>query len=112
MRYHITMIEVREYEDEKGRSPFGRWFDRLDPAAAAKVNTILSRMQGGNMSDVRGVGGGVLESRIDFGPGYRVYLGRDGDVLIVLLGGGTKRRQQADIERARKLWREYKKRKQ
>ncbi len=60
------------------------------------------------MSDVRGVGEGVLESRINFGPGYRVYFGRDGDVLIVLLGGGTKRGQQADIENARRLWREYK----
>ncbi len=64
------------------------------------------------MSDVRGVGEGVLESRINFGPGYRVYFGRDGDALIVLLGGGTKRRQQSDIENARRLWREYRDRKQ
>lgn len=102
------MIEVREYLDEQGRSPFRRWFDRLNPTAAAKVNTVLSRMQGGNLGDAQGVGGGVLESRIDSGPGYRVYFGRDGEALIVLLGGGTKRRQQADIEKARGLWREYK----
>ena len=105
------MIEVREYEDAQGRSPFGRWFQHLNSIAAAKVNTALSRIQGGNMSTVRGVGEGVLESRIDFGPGYRVYFGREGGVLIVLLGGGTKSRQQEDIENARKLWREYKNRK-
>ena len=112
MCYHKAMIEVTEFLDEQGRSPFRRWFDRLDPTAAAKVNTALSRMQGGNMSDVRGVGDGVQESRIDFGPGYRVYFGREGDALVVLLGGGTKSRQQADIKKARDLWREYKNRTQ
>ena len=61
----------------------------------------------GNLSNVKGVGGGVLEYRIDFGPGYRIYFGRDGDALIILLGGGTKVRQQRDIETAVALWREY-----
>ena len=69
-------------------------------------------MESGNLSNVRGVGSGVLECRIHVGPGYRVYFGRDGDTLIVLLGGGTKERQQRDIEDARDLWREYKRRKQ
>ena len=64
------------------------------------------------MSNVGNVGGGVLERRIHVGPGYRVYFGRDGDTLIVLLGGGTKRRQQKDIENARSLWQEYRRRKQ
>ena len=68
-------------------------------------------MEAGNLSGVRGVGGGVLERRIDVGPGYRVYFGRDGDALIVLLVGGTKKRQQTDIEDARSLWQEYKRRK-
>ena len=61
----------------------------------------------GNLSNVKGVGGGVLEYRIDFGPGYRVYFVRDGDALIILLGGGTKVRQQRDIETAMAFWREY-----
>lgn len=106
------MVEIREYLDDRGRSPFGRWFDGLDAGAAARVRTTLARMEAGNLSDVRGVGSGVLECRIHVGPGYRVYFGRDGDDLIVLLGGGTKSRQTRDIERARGLWQDYKRRKQ
>ena len=106
------MIEIREYIDAQGRSPYVRWFDRLNAQAAAKVATALIRLEQGNLSSVKGVGGGVLECRIDFGPGYRVYFGKDGDTLIILLGGGTKKRQQRDIETARDLWQEYKRRKQ
>ena len=106
------MIEIREYTDDRGRSPFGRWFDGLDAMAAVRVRTALARMEAGNLSNVRGVGDGVLERRIDIGPGYRVYFGRDGDALVVLLAGGTKARQQRDIEDARELWREYRRRKQ
>jgi putative addiction module killer protein len=68
-------------------------------------------MEFGNLPNVRSVGSGVSEYRIDFGPGYRIYLGRDGDTLIVLLAGGTKRRQQRDIEAAQALWKEYRQRK-
>ena len=106
------MIEIREYIDDRGRSPFSRWFNGLDAGAAARVRTSLARMEAGNLSNVRGVGRGVLECRINVGPGYRVYFGRDGDTLIVLLGGGTKARQQRDIERARVLWQDYRRRKQ
>ncbi len=106
------MIEIREYINDRGHSPFGRWFDGLDAKAAARVRTTLARMEAGNLSNVRGVGRGVLERRIHAGPGYRVYFGRDGDTLIVLLGGGTKERQQKDIEDARGLWQEYRDRKQ
>ena len=97
------MIEITEYLDDRGRSPFGRWFGDLDARAAAKVRTSVARMEAGNLSNVRGVGSGVLERRINVGPGYRVYFGRDGDTLIVLLCGGTKERQQMDIEDARDL---------
>ena len=107
----MAVIEIREYIDAKGRSPYARWFNRLNPQAAAKVVTALVRVEHGNLSGVKSVGAGVLEYRIDFGPGYRVYFGRDGDTLIILLGGGTKRRQQQDIEIAHDLWREYKRRK-
>jgi putative addiction module killer protein len=64
----------------------------------------------GNFSNVKGVGAGVFEVRLDFGPGYRVYFGKDGDTLVILLGGGTKKRQQDDIEAAHERWRDYKKR--
>ncbi len=101
------MVQVTEYVDAQGRRPFGRWFDRLDGQAAIKVTAVLDRMGRGILSNTKGVGAGVLEYRIDSGPGYRVYFGRDGETLIVLLGGGTKRRQQADIETAKRLWRDY-----
>ena len=106
------MIEIREYLDDRGRSTFGRWFDGLDASAAVRVRTSLARMEAGNLSNIRGVGNGVLECRINVGPGYRVYFGRDGDTLIVLLGGGTKTRQQRDIDDARQLWQEYRRRRQ
>lgn len=105
------MIAIREYIDERGRSPFGRWFDDLDTGAAVRVRTSLARMEAGNLSNVKGIGSGVLECRINIGPGYRVYFGRDGETLIILLGGGTKARQQRDIEEAREFWQEYKRRK-
>ena len=101
------MIEVREYIDTGGRSPYARWFNRLNAQAAAKVAMATVRMAQGNLSNAKGVGGGVFEYRINFGPGYRIYFGKDGHTLIILLGGGTKNRQQVDIELARSLWREY-----
>ena len=105
------MIEIREYLDTEGRSPYAKWFNRLNSRAAAKVATAVVRMEQGNLSNTKGAGAGVVECRIDFGPGYRVYFGKDGDALIILLGGGTKKRQQKDIEAAQSLWREYKRRK-
>ncbi|QPJ64011.1 MAG: type II toxin-antitoxin system RelE/ParE family toxin [Candidatus Nitrohelix vancouverensis] len=104
-------MEIREYLLEDGSSPFADWFDGLEAQAALKVNTYITRIGNGNVSAVKSIGAGVHECVIDWGPGYRVYLGKDGDKLIILLGGGTKKRQQKDIERAKLLWREYKKRK-
>jgi len=107
----LPMIEVREYLDKGGRSPYAAWFDRLNREAAAKVAAALARMQQGNLSNAKGVGGGVYEYRIDFGPGYRVYFGKDGDQLVILVGGGTKKRQQEDINTALARWQDYKQRK-
>jgi putative addiction module killer protein len=103
--------KVVEYLEPNGVSPFARWFARLDAIAAARVTTALYRMEQDNLSNVKPVGQGVAEYRIDFGPGYRIYLGQDGEVLIVLLGGGTKKGQNADIRLAQQHWREYKVRK-
>ena len=80
----------------------------LDAAASAKIARGLARMEHGNLSNVKGVGEGVLECRIDFGPGYRIYFGRDGEKIIVLLTGGTKKRQQRDIDAAHAYWQDYK----
>jgi putative addiction module killer protein len=72
------MIDAREYLDHNGRSIYAAWFNRLNPQAAAKVATALTRLAGGNFSNVKGVGSGVFEYKIDFGPGYRVYFGKEG----------------------------------
>lgn len=105
------MAQVSAYVDAEGRCPFARWFDGLGSAPAARVTIVVTRMEQGNLSNVKGVGAGVFERRIEFGPGYRVYFGKDGEDLIVLLAGGTKDRQQDDVETARRRWREYKSRK-
>lgn len=105
------MIEIREYLDADGFGPYAKWFESLNATAAAKVVVAVTRMAHDNFGDVKSVGAGVFERRIDFGPGYRVYFGRDGDRLVILLGGGTKKRQQSDIEAAQMLWQDYKRRK-
>ena len=103
-------IRVEEYIRPDGSSPYADWFDGLDVQAAAKVVTAKLRMELGNTSNVKWFSG-IGEYIIDWGPGYRIYLARDGEALIVLLGGGTKRRQQADIKRAKVFHAEYKARK-
>jgi putative addiction module killer protein len=105
------MIVVREYLDSSGDSPYAAWFDSLNAEAAAKVTTAVTRVSLGNFSNVEGVGSGVFEYKLDFGPGYRIYFGKDGETLVILLGGGTKRRQQGDINAALANWQDYKRRK-
>jgi putative addiction module killer protein len=97
------VIEIRQYVDLLGRNPFDRWFERLDDDLQARVTISLDRLERGNTSAARGVGSDVFELRLDFGPGYRIYFGRDGERLVILLGGGSKKRQQADIDRAHAL---------
>ena len=105
------MLTILEFLDERGASPFAKWFASLDATAAAKVTTAVRRLELGNFSNVKGVGGGVFEYRIDFGPGDRVYFGKDGEALVILLAGGTKKRQDRDIAAALERWSAYKKRK-
>jgi putative addiction module killer protein len=102
------MPEIRYYVGPGGLQPFATWFAELDAVARAKVTRAIARLEQGNFSDVKSVGEGVLEYRIDFGPGYRVYFGRDGEALVILLTGGTKRRQQRDIDTAHAYWLAYK----
>lgn len=105
------MIRIEEYITEDGKSPFEEWFTDLNAQAANKVNTYLTRIEQGNTSSLKPLKGALQEIRMDWGPGYRVYAGKDGDKLIVLHGGGSKQRQQNDIDQALKLWDEYKRRK-
>ena len=105
------MIRIEEFLTEEDISPFRRWFDGLDHQATAWVTIAIDRLGEGNTSNAKALGEGVSELRIDRGPGYRVYFGWDGKVLVILLGGGTKRRQQNDIDAALRRWRDYRKRK-
>lgn len=103
-------IKVEEYIREDESNPYKTWFDTLDATAAAKVTTAKLRMELGNLSNIKWFGG-IGEYKIDWGPGYRIYLVKEGDKLIVLLGGGTKERQNTAIEQAKELYKEYKTRK-
>ena len=105
------MNKLVVYVSEEGKTLFDDWFDNLDTMAALKVRTALARIETGNLGDVKPVGQGVSERRITFGPGYRVYFGKDGDTLVILLCGGTKKRQSKDIEQAKAFWDDYKNRK-
>jgi putative addiction module killer protein len=99
--------QIRIYETEEGQAPFSDWMDRQKMPLYGKVMARLERVELGNLGDHRGVGDGVFELRIDFGPGYRIYFGLDGSELVVLLIGGTKKTQQRDIETAKQYWRNY-----
>jgi putative addiction module killer protein len=94
---------VREYVDDSGRIPFRDWLSELDVAIRARV----LRFETGNLGDHKEVGGGVWEARLDFGPGYRLYFGRSGREVVLLLTGGDKKSQTKDIKRARTFWLQY-----
>jgi len=102
------MPEIRYYVASDGQQPFATWFADLESVARAKVTRAIVGLEQGNFSNVKSVGEGVFEYRIDFGPGYRVYFGRDGAALVILLTGGTKKRQQRDIDAAHSYWQDYK----
>lgn len=107
----MSAIQVLEYLDAQSRSPYAAWFGSLSAEAAAKVAAALYRIAEGNFSNVKGIGSGMLERRIDFGPGYRIYFGRDGVSLVILLGGSSKQRQRQAIALAKERWSDYKRRK-
>ena len=105
------VIELREYLDASGHNHYREWLSELDPSVRVRVDKSVLRMGDGNLSQTKPEGEGVSALRVDFGPGYRVYFGRDGRLLVILLAGGTKRRPEDDIQRARSLWSDYKRRK-
>ena len=106
------MLELRLYRTAAGDAPVTIWLSDLpDRRARARILARLERLEIGNFGDCKFLRDGVSELRIDWGPGYRVYFGRDGRTVIVLLCGGDKRKQNSDIKRAVELWQEYEKRK-
>jgi len=106
------VIEVREYKTRDGRNLFREWLNGLrDRDARVRVRTRIGRVRLGNLGDAKSVGRGISELRIPYGPGYRVYFGRDGDKVVLLLCGGDKRSQRQDIAQAQERWADYKERK-
>lgn len=101
-------MELREYITDDGKSPFAVWLARLDDRQTrGRILARLGRVRLGNLGDAKSVGGGVFELRMPFGPGYRIYFGRDGDRLIILLCAGDKASRSKDIARAKRLWADY-----
>lgn len=98
------MLEMHEYITNNNRAPYSEWLSDLDRTVKARVLTRVDRVRRGNFGDCRSVGDGVFELRLDFGPGYRVYYGREGETLVILLCGGDKGSQADDIKKAKGYW--------
>ena len=104
-------IELLEYITEDGNNPFHNWLSTLkDRVARAKVRVRLNRVRLGNFGDCKSVGKGVSELRVDYGPGYRVYFGKSGQTIVLLLCGGSKKSQAKDIESAHRFWADFQRR--
>jgi putative addiction module killer protein len=106
--YNVIMI-IEIYQDENGREPFTQWLYSIkDIRTRARIDNRLERLRVGNLGDFRSLGRGLFELRLHFGPGYRIYCGRMGDEIVVLLSGGDKGSQTIDIQRAQQFWSDYK----
>lgn len=103
----IAPVEIQYYQTAAARRPFQEWLDCLDVAVQLSVNVRLARVRRGLFGDAKPVGEGVFELKIDMGPGYRIYFGRAGKVVVILLHAGEKKRQPADIQRAQAFWQDY-----
>jgi putative addiction module killer protein len=100
-------LTVLEYLTRDGINPFRSWLERLDVPTRQRIQARVFRFQLGNLGDHKSIGGGVWEARLDFGPGYRIYFGKEGSKIILLLLGGDKSSQPKDIERAQLSWSRY-----
>lgn len=100
-------LTVREYIASQGANPFRDWLNSLDLGVKARIQARVLRFENGNLGDHKSVGGGVWEARLDFGPGYRLYFGKDGFSVILLLTGGDKGSQSRDIRAAQSYWANY-----
>jgi putative addiction module killer protein len=100
-------VDVREYLAADGKNPYREWLDTLDVTPRARIQARVLRFSSGNLGDHKSVGGGVWEARVTFGPGYRIYFGKDGAQLVLLLLGGDKSTQAADVAQAQESWKAY-----
>ncbi len=99
---------IKEYLTADGKSPFSEWLEKLrDRQARAIIRKRINRVRKGNLGDSKPVGEGVFEVRVDFAGGYRVYFGQDDEIIVVLLCGGDKSSQDADIKKAKEYWKDY-----
>jgi len=104
--------KILHYQTATGKIPYREWFDAFkDKIVKARIRIRIDRAQEGNRGKHRVLGGGLVELKEDFGPGYRIYLGQDGDELIILLCGGDKKTQDKDIRLAQEYWQDYRRRK-
>lgn len=102
-------MDIKIYRDKSGNEPFEDWLSSIrDKRTLARIDNRLKRVRLGNLGDHRSVGEGVFELRLDFGPGYRIYFGRIGNEVILLLTGGDKSSQARDIAKAKQYWKDYK----
>ena len=103
------MFRVEAYRAADGKCPFEAWAESLAPVPARRIRVRIDRLADGCFGDHKLLpgAGGVRELRLDFGPGYRIYYGMDGDILVLLLCGGDKSSQRRDIAKAKELWKDY-----
>jgi putative addiction module killer protein len=110
----MSIVKIAIYTTASGKSPYKEWLSDLDTTTRAIIRTRLDRIVLGNYGDCKVLSGakGIAELRINFGPGYRLYFGKDGESLVILLTGGNKGTQDKDVAKAKKYWSEYKELKQ
>jgi len=104
-------FQVKEYLTQEGKNPYRDWLETLDNPVKQRIQARILRFESGNLGDVKALGEGIFEARIDYGPGYRIYFGQEGNVLVLLLFGGDKSSQKKDILRAKNFWKQYKEKK-
>ena len=103
----ISLVEIRYYQTRSKQCPFRQWLDSLDGQTRKRADARLTRLERGHFGDTEPIGGGVFELKLDVGPGYRIYFGRAGQLVVILLCAGDKKGQSADIRKAQILWRDY-----
>jgi len=101
------MFQLQHHVTLNGRDPFGEWIERLDIQTRARIEVRLGRLERGLLGECKSLRDGVWELKIDHGPGWRVYFGREGTAIVILLAGGMKRTQARDIERAIGYWQDH-----